>query len=139
MPSSHAILSVGLLVWLVLEVVYRDLAPVGRKAGCVTALALALLPVLPSRHALGDHSFNQCAAGGLIGVAAGITHFWVRGLSVRTANTASDPRRGAGPLGDGAQAASSGGSAMVKPGANVALNAGAETGARYALRARTTR
>lgn len=155
MPSSHAILSVGLLVWLVLEVAHRDLAPAGRKSGCVAGLTLALLPVLPSRHVLGDHSFDQCAAGGLIGAAAGIAHFWVRGISVRAANTAPrlekriknprlDRRLGAGPaLDDGAQAqaGSAGGSATVKPGSNlnVMLKAGAETGARYALRARTTR
>ena len=145
MPSSHSIISTGMLVWLVLEVTRRDLAPAGRRSGCVVALTLALLPVMPSRHALADHSFNQCAAGGLIGAVGGFTHFWLRGRAVETTSTAAPvhPRRDAvksvrlsevratrpgetGRRGDGESACT-----LAKP------SAGAET--RYALRGRTPR
>jgi len=75
MPSSHALISMGMCVWLVLEVLFHQCVEPAERAGCIVALLLALPPVLPSRVALHDHSVAQVAVGGLLGIVLGVVHF----------------------------------------------------------------
>ena len=70
MPSSHSIISIGLLVWTVLELAER-----GSQARHVVAAAAVLLPVPASRVVLNDHSYEQVMAGSLFGVSTALFFF----------------------------------------------------------------
>jgi membrane-associated phospholipid phosphatase len=75
MPSSHAMITVGMLVWLVLEVVLNRRTGKQSRGPCVVALLALLLPIVPARIALGDHSLLQVMVGGTIGGVLGGLHF----------------------------------------------------------------
>ena len=78
MPSTHSELALGMFVWLGLELMFhRRHWPEERRIGSVIGLAVLLLPVLPSRQVLCDHSAAQVLVGGVIGAVFGAGYFAV--------------------------------------------------------------
>ena len=78
MPSTHSELALGMFVWLGLELMFhRRHWPEERRIGSVIGLAVLLLPVLPSRQVLCDHSSTQVLVGGFIGAIFGAAYFAV--------------------------------------------------------------
>jgi acid phosphatase family membrane protein YuiD len=78
MPSTHSELAFGMFVWLGLELLFhRQHWPMDRRIGSVLGLAVLLLPVLPSRQVLHDHSAAQVLVGALIGAVFGASYFLV--------------------------------------------------------------
>eukprot|EP01063_Lacrimia_lanifica_P019224 TRINITY_DN2631_c0_g1_i1.p1 TRINITY_DN2631_c0_g1~~TRINITY_DN2631_c0_g1_i1.p1 ORF type:complete len:272 (+),score=94.87 TRINITY_DN2631_c0_g1_i1:50-865(+) len=77
MPSSHSVISIGLLVWFLLERVdLRDVKGMSfDKPWKGLAALLVLAPVPPSRVVLNDHSLAQVTAGSLMGVATALAFF----------------------------------------------------------------
>eukprot|EP01064_Diplonema_japonicum_P018196 TRINITY_DN2688_c0_g1_i1.p1 TRINITY_DN2688_c0_g1~~TRINITY_DN2688_c0_g1_i1.p1 ORF type:complete len:269 (+),score=38.69 TRINITY_DN2688_c0_g1_i1:104-808(+) len=71
MPSSHSLLSIGLLVWFLLEYTHNSCV----KSWWAVAALLILAPVPPSRIILQDHSIEQAVAGSLLGSASAMTFF----------------------------------------------------------------
>ena len=103
MPSSHALIAVELFSsvgrprppallpdgwrrWLSLELLRgRAEGIVGPRPalGGIVALAGGLLPVLPARVVLGDHSAVQVVAGAGLGLIAGVALFVGRAQGLR--------------------------------------------------------
>ncbi|KAJ9455640.1 Lipid phosphate phosphatase gamma [Diplonema papillatum] len=80
MPSSHSLLSIGLLVWLFLEMAENR----GIKGWWGFVAILILAPVPPSRVVLQDHSLEQVTAGSLLGMASAIAFFSVLRRSAKS-------------------------------------------------------
>jgi len=83
MPSGHAMLSIGLMCWLGLELVLQSgtSGPAARQRSIIALVLLALffLPVGWSRVVLHDHDWPQVFVGSAIGAVLGIVwHFVLR-------------------------------------------------------------
>ena len=76
MPSGHAASSIGLLTYLLLEILCdRPQLSTAAKASACAALLFFLAPVPASRVYLQDHSWSQAAVGSLAGALLGASWF----------------------------------------------------------------
>ena len=80
MPSSHSLLAMGLLAWVLLELLER-----GVKSWNWLFATAILLPVPPARVVLQDHSLEQVTAGSLFGLATALLFYsFIRSRAARS-------------------------------------------------------
>jgi len=104
MPSSHATMSAGYIVWLLLEILVHTPADAAvssedaaanleaglaepepktigpcsaHKIGAAFVVLSCFLPVMPCRHVLKDHSADQIAVGAAVGFVEAVVWFFV--------------------------------------------------------------
>jgi membrane-associated phospholipid phosphatase len=75
MPSGHSAISIGVLVWMLLELITDTKKSVRRRILLGSLYCLIAVPIPPSRVCIGDHSPLQVGIGSAEGFVMGTLYF----------------------------------------------------------------